>query len=42
MGRGNFIEEFRLEAIKQIKERGHSVADVSQRLGAVPIHSMAG
>ncbi len=33
MARGNFSEEFRLEAIKQITERGHSVADMSQRLG---------
>ena len=32
MGKGNFTEEFRLDAIKQIKERGYSVADVSQRL----------
>ena len=33
MGQGNFTEDFRLDAIKQITERGHSVADVSQRLG---------
>jgi hypothetical protein len=29
MGQGNFTEDFRLDAIKQIIERGHSVADVS-------------
>jgi transposase len=33
MGQGNFTEDFKLEAIKQITERGHSVADVSKRLG---------
>ena len=29
MGQGNFTEDFKLDAIKQITERGHSVADVS-------------
>jgi transposase len=33
MGKGNFTEDFKLDAIKQIAERGHSVADVSKRLG---------
>ena len=41
MARGNFTEDFRLDAIKQITERGHSVADVSQRLG-VSTHSLYG
>ena len=41
MGKGNFTEVFRLDAIKQITERGHSVADVSQRLG-VSTHSLYG
>ena len=41
MGRGNFTEEFRLDAINQIRERGHSVADVAQRLG-VSTHSLYG
>jgi transposase len=41
MGRGNFTEEFRLDAIKQVRERGHSVADVAQRLG-VSTHSLYG
>jgi transposase len=39
MGRGNFTEEFRLDTIKQITERGHSVADVSKRVG-VSTHSL--
>jgi transposase len=41
MGQGNFTEDFRLDAIKQILERGHSVADVSKRLG-VGTHSLYG
>jgi transposase len=39
MGQGNFTEDFKLDAIKQITERGHSVADVSKRLG-VSTHSL--
>ena len=39
MGKSNFTEEFRLDAIKQIRERGYSVADVAQRLG-VSTHSL--
>lgn len=39
MSKGNFTEEFKLDAIRQITERGHSVADVSQRLG-VSGHSL--
>ena len=31
--RQKFSAEFRAEAIKQVTERGYSVADVSQRLG---------
>ena len=41
MGKANFTEDFRLDAIKQITERGHSVADVSMRLG-VSTHSLYG
>ena len=41
MGKGNFTEDFRLDAIKQITERGYSVADVSKRLG-VSTHSLHG
>jgi transposase-like protein len=32
MTRPNFTEEFKIDAIKQITERGYSVADVSKRL----------
>ena len=39
MGHGNFTEDFKLDAIKQITERGHSVVDVSKRLG-VSTHSL--
>jgi len=41
MGKPRFIEEFKIDAIKQIKERGHSVADVSNQLG-VSTHSFYG
>ena len=34
-----YTDEFKVEAIKQITERGHSVQDVSQRLG-VSTHSL--
>lgn len=34
-----YTEEFKLAPIKQITERGHSVADVAQRLG-VSGHSL--
>ena len=39
MTRPNFPEEFKIDAIKQITERGYSVADVSKRLG-VSTHSL--
>ena len=39
MGHPRFTEDFRIDAIKQITERGHSIADVSQRLG-VSTHSL--
>jgi len=40
MGKGNrFTEEFRVEAVKQVTERGFAVKDVSQRLGVSP-HSL--
>ena len=32
MGQARFTEDFKTDAIKQITERGHSIADVSQRL----------
>jgi transposase len=33
MSSKRFTEEFRIEAVKQVTERGHSVKDVSERLG---------
>lgn len=39
MGKSNFTDEFKLDAIKQITERGYSVADVSRRL-IVLTHSL--
>lgn len=41
MAKGNFTEEFKLDAIRQITGRGYSVADVSKRLG-VSTHSLYG
>ena len=41
MGKPRFTEEFRIDAIRQITERGYSVADVSRRLG-VSTHSLYG
>ncbi|MBN4066219.1 IS3 family transposase [Ahrensia sp. AH-315-G08] len=41
MGKPRFTEEFKIDAIKQITERGYSVADVSRRLG-VSTHSLYG
>jgi transposase-like protein len=41
MGKARFSDDFKLDAIKQITERGYSVADVSQRLG-VSTHSLYG
>jgi transposase len=34
-----YTEEFKQEAVKQVTERGYSVADVAQRLGTTT-HSM--
>ena len=39
MGQARVTEGFKADAIKQITERGHSIADVSQRLG-VSTHSL--
>jgi|GEM_PF-1471940 len=41
MGKPRFTDDFKIDAIKQITERGHSVADVSTRLG-VSTHSLYG
>ncbi|WP_423364801.1 transposase [Burkholderia sp. LMG 21824] len=34
-----YTDEFKIEAVKQVSERGHSVADVAQRLG-ITTHSL--
>lgn len=34
-----YLEEFKIEAVKQVTERGHSVAAVAKRLG-VTSHSI--
>lgn len=33
MSNNPYTEEFRIEAVKQVKERGYRVKDVSERLG---------
>ncbi len=32
MNRKRYTDEFKIEAVKQVTERGHSVADVAQRM----------
>jgi len=39
MGNGNFSDEFKRDAVRQITERGYPVSEVSQRLG-VSAHSL--
>jgi transposase len=39
MGKANFTEEFKRDAVRQITERGYPVSKVSQRLG-VSAHSL--
>ncbi len=39
MSKQRYPEEFKIEAVRQIAERGHKVADVSVRLG-VSQHSL--
>jgi len=39
MGKPNFSDEFKRDAVAQITERGYPVAEVSQRLG-VSAHSL--
>ena len=34
-----YIEEFKIEAVKQVVDRGHSVSSVATRLG-ITIHSL--
>ena len=39
MGKGNFSDDFKRDAVAQITERGYRVAEVSKRLGVSP-HSL--
>jgi len=39
MSNNRYPEEFRVEAIRQVVERGHSVAEVASRLG-ITTHSL--
>lgn len=39
MGKANFSDEFKRDAVAQITERGYRVAEVSERLGVSP-HSL--
>lgn len=39
MSSKRYPEEFKIEAVKQITERGHAVADVASRIG-VSQHSL--
>lgn len=39
MGKGNFSDDFKRDAVHQIVERGYPVAEVSKRLGISP-HSL--
>lgn len=36
MSTKRYTEEFKVEAVKQVSERGHAVADVAKRLGVSP------
>jgi hypothetical protein len=39
MSRKRYTEEFRIEAVKRVTERGHSVADLAQRVD-ITTHSL--
>ncbi|WP_240478628.1 transposase [Pseudomonas cremoricolorata] len=39
MSRQRYPEEFKIEAVKQVTEKGKSVADVAQRL-VMSVHSL--
>lgn len=39
MSSKRYTEEFKVEAVRQVTDRGHSVADVASRLG-ISIHSL--
>ncbi len=40
MGTPRFTPEFKEEAVRQITERGYSVAEVSERLGVLTLISL--
>lgn len=40
MGKEHFAEEFKLEAVRQVVERGFSVGDVVKRLGGLSSKSV--
>ncbi|WP_433961184.1 transposase [Devosia marina] len=42
MGKGNFSDAFKRDAVRQITERGYPVSEVSQRLGGAPTRSTRG
>ena len=39
LGKGNFSDDFKRDAVAQITERGYPVSEVSKRLGVSP-HSL--
>lgn len=39
MGKGNFSDDFKRDAVAQITERGYPVSEISERLGVSP-HSL--
>lgn len=39
MSNNRYTEEFRIEAVKQVVDQGHSVAEVASRLG-ITTHSL--
>ena len=42
MSRKRFTEEFKIEAVRQITERGFAVRDVGDRLGGVIVPEKSG
>lgn len=40
MSQVHYTDEFKIEAVKQVTDQGHSVADVAQRLGVAMLFSM--
>ena len=40
MGKANFSDDFKRDAVAQITERGYPVAEVSKRLGVSPAFAL--